>query len=92
MTTETTGSGTDNFFQVDHTYLRFVGDRTLYFRVLSISTDNPNSPDSLNGGGPVAFGWAHADGPSAVWIPTGHTSLTGWRDVTEIPAALELTQ
>lgn len=72
-----------DFFQADHTYLRLVGERNLYFRVLSVSTDNPNNPNSLNGDGPVAFGWAHVAGPSAVWIPTGHTSFFGWRDVTD---------
>ncbi|MER7815587.1 hypothetical protein [Streptomyces sp. NPDC096153] len=77
------GESTPEFFQPGRTYVRFVGDRELYFRVTSVSTDNPNSPDSLNGGGPVAFGWSRTDRSSTVWGPTGQSHFAGWHDVTE---------
>ncbi|WP_326768611.1 hypothetical protein OG978_32470 [Streptomyces sp. NBC_01591] len=80
-------AGPASFFQPGHTYLRFVGDRDLYFRVSLVSTENPNRPNSLTGDGPVAYGWACTEQPTTGWVPTGHTNVTGWRDVTETPAA-----
>ncbi|MGV9579754.1 hypothetical protein ACWDRZ_24180 [Streptomyces sp. NPDC003509] len=80
---------TTDFFQIGRTYLRLVGDRHLYFRVVSISTDNPNPANSLAGNGPVAFGWERTERSTTFWGPAGHTSFTGWRDVTEALAALE---
>lgn len=72
-----------DFFQRGRTYLRFVGDRELYFRVTSISTDNPNQSDSLAGDGPVAYGWSRTERSTTAWGPTGQTSFVGWHDVTE---------
>lgn len=80
---ESTPAAVPDFFQPGRTYLRFVGDRELYFRVTSVSTDNPNKPDSLGGNGPVAFGWARTDRSLTVWGPKGETRFVGWRDVTE---------
>lgn len=79
-----------DFFQVGHTYLRLVGDRDLYFRVLSVSTDNPNNPNSLIGDGPVAFGWKRTDRSLTTWNPAGDTSFAGWHDVTSTPVTNQL--
>ncbi|MFF8679550.1 hypothetical protein ACF07F_16725 [Streptomyces sp. NPDC015237] len=76
-----------DFFQPGHTYHRFVGDRELYFRVVLVSTDNPNPADSLAGDGPVAFGWMRTERSTTFWDPAGKTSIVGWRDVTEADAA-----
>jgi len=75
-------AGTD-VFQVGRTYHRFVGDRDLYFKVTSVSTDNPNSPNSLDGNGPVAWGWIRTDRSLTSWGPAGKTNYSGWRDVTD---------
>ena len=75
-----------DFFQPGRTYLRFVGDRELYFRVTSISTDNPNRSDSLTGDGPVAHGWVRTERFATVWGPGGYTDFAGWHDVTSEPA------
>ena len=72
-----------DFFEPGHTYLRFVGDRELYFRVTSVSSDNPNAPGGLSGAGPVAFGWTRTERSTTVWGPSGQTSFAGWHDATE---------
>lgn len=74
---------TKDFFQPGRTYRRFVGDRTLYFRVLFVSDDNPNPADGLNGGGPIALGWGRTERHVTVWGPMGQTEFGGWTDVTE---------
>lgn len=76
-------AGAPDFFRPGRTYLRFVGDRELYFRVTSISTDNPNRSDSLAGDGPVAYGWSRTERSTTVWGPTGQVSFVGWHDVTD---------
>jgi hypothetical protein len=85
LVTAATGAAAaiDDFFQVGRTYHRFVGDRDLYFRVTSVSNDNPNSPNSLDGNGPVAWGWVRTDRSLTAWGPSGKTNFSGWRDVTD---------